>query len=206
MIMSKKLLFGTHNSGTSSKLVWWQWLFSPLLHLTSRCQSRTISEQISDGVVLFNFQVCYYANDWHFSHGLCIYRDKLFDAIHLIQDELKRDDKKKIYIQLSLDKNFLIGQNIDEYVKLVNLLLTEYNSERLVIMSCIIEKGEVLYSNKNHWLKYEEHYWTMGWYEKNGKSIFDKIPLPKRHAKKYNKEYIKSCKKDVLMLDFYELK
>ena len=89
---------------------------------------------------------------------------------------------------------------------MVNLLLTEYNSERLVIMSCIIEKGEVLYSNKNHWLKYEEHYWTMGWYEKNGKSIFDKIPLPKRHAKKYNKEYIKSCKKDVLMLDFYELK
>ena len=143
--MSKKLLFGTHNSGTSSKLVWWQRLFAPILHLTSRCQFRTISEQINDGVILFNFQICYYMKEWHFSHGLCIYKDKLFDALHMIQDELKKDESKKIYIQLSLDKNFLLGQNIDEYKKLVVLLLNEYHSDRLVFMSCIIEKGENLY-------------------------------------------------------------
>lgn len=204
--MSKKLLFGTHNSGTSSKLVLWQRLFAPILHLTSRCQSRTISEQINDGVVLYNFQVCYYHNDWHFSHGMCIYVDKLFDAIHMIQDELKRDESKKIYIQLSLDKNFLLGQNIDEYKKLVNLLITEYSNDRLVFMNCIIEKGEIVYSNNNHWLKYEEHYWTMGWAKINGKSWLDKLPFPKRHAKKYNKFYINECKKNVLMLDFYDIK
>lgn len=204
--MSKKLLFGTHNSGTSSKLVWWQRLFAPILHLTSRCQSRTISEQINDGIVLYNFQVCYYRNDWHFSHGMCIYVDKLMDAIHMIQDELKRDESKKIYIQLSLDKNFLLGQNIDEYKKLVNLLITEYSDDRLVFMSCIVENGEIVYSNKNHWLKYEEHYWTMGWAKINGKSWLDKLPLPKRHAKKYNKVYINECKKNVLMLDFYDMK
>lgn len=203
--MSKKLLFGTHNSGTSSKLVWWQRLFAPILHLTSRCQTRSISEQISDGIVLFNFQVCYYRNDWHFSHGMCIYTDKLMDAIHMIQDELKKDESKKIYIQLSLDKNFLIGQNIDEYKKLVDLLITEYSDDRLVFMSCIVEKGERIYSNNNHWLKYEEHYWTMGWAKVYGISWIDKLPLPKRHAKKYNKTYIEQCNKNVLMLDFYEL-
>lgn len=203
--MSKKLLFGTHNSGTSSKLVWWQRLFAPILHLTSRCQTRSISEQISDGIVLFNFQVCYYRNDWHFSHGMCIYTDKLMDAIHMIQDELKRNESKKIYIQLSLDKNFLIGQNIDEYKKLVDLLITEYSDDRLVFMSCIVEKGERIYSNNNHWLKYEEHYWTMGWAKAYGTSWIDKLPLPRRHAKKYNKTYIEQCNKNVLMLDFYEL-
>lgn len=203
--MSKKLLFGTHNSGTSSKLVWWQRLFAPLLHLTSRCQTRSISEQISDGIVLFNFQVCYYRNDWHFSHGMCIYTDKLMDAIHMIQDELKRDESKKIYIQLSLDDNFLIGQNIDEYKKLVDLLITEYSDDRLVFMNCIVEKGERIYNNNNHWLKYEEHYWTMGWAKAYGTSWIDKLPLPRRHAKKYNKTYIEQCKKNVLMLDFYEI-
>jgi hypothetical protein len=204
--MSKKLLFGTHNSGTSSKLVWWQYLFAPIMHLTSRCQSRSISEQISDGIVLFNFQVCYYRNDWHFSHGMCIYTDKLMDAIHMIQDELNKDKSKKIYIQLSLDKNFLLGQNIDEYKKLVNLLITEYSNDRLIFMSCIIEKGEIVYSNNNHWLKYEERYWTMGWAKINGKSWLDKLPFPKHHAKKYNKVYINECKKNVLMLDFYDMK
>jgi hypothetical protein len=204
--MSKKLLFGTHNSGTSSKLVWWQYLFAPIMHLTSRCQSRSISEQISDGIVLFNFQVCYYRNDWHFSHGMCIYTDKLMDAIHMIQDELNKDKSKKIYIQLSLDKNFLIGQNIDEYKKLVDLLITEYNNDRLIFMSCIVEKGEVLYSNPKHGLKYVEHYWTLTWGKLNGESWLDKLPLPKRHAKKFNKGYVESCKKDVLMLDFYEIK
>lgn len=204
--MSKKLLFGTHNSGTSSKLVWWQRLFAPIMHLTSRCQSRSISEQISDGIVLFNFQVCYYRNDWHFSHGMCIYVDKLMDAIHMIQDELNKDVSKKIYIQLSLDKNFLIGQNIDEYKKLVDLLITEYDNDRLIFLSCIVEKGEIIHISLKNGLNYTEHYWTLTWGKLNGESWLDKLPLPKRHAKKFNKGYIESCKKDVLMLDFYEIK
>jgi hypothetical protein len=204
--MSKRLLFGTHNSGTSSKLIWWQRLFAPILHLTSRCQSRTISEQINDGIVLFNFQVCYYRNDWYFSHGMCIYVDKLFDSIHMIQDELNKDKSKKIYIQLSLDNNFLIGQNKDEYKKLVNLLITEYSNERLIFINCLIENGDILYNNPKHGLKYVEHYWTSSWGKLNGTSWLDKLPLPKRHAKKFNKDYIKSCKKGVLMLDFYDIK
>jgi hypothetical protein len=48
-----------------------------------------------------------------------------------------------------------------------------------------------------------EHYWTMGWAKVNAKSWIDKLPLPKYHAKKYNKKYIDECKKQYLMLDFY---
>lgn len=202
--MSKNLLFGTHNSGTSSKLVWWQRLFAPILHLTSRCQTRSLSEQLSDGIVLFNFQVCYYKGEWYFSHGLCIYTLKLIDAIHLMKSHLRDNSDKKLYFQLSLDKNFLIGQNIDKYKELIELLNKEYCDDRLIMLYSIVEGGDVLYRNKDIKLSYEEHYWTQTWGELHGINWLDKIPLPKRHAKKYNESYRSSCKKNILMLDFYE--
>ena len=202
------LLYGTHNSGTSSSLVWWLRPFGYLLNLTSRCQSRSIEEQLGDGIVLFNFQVCHYRNDWHFSHGLCIYDGLLFDAIRDIMIYLHNcnDINKKIYIQLSLDKNFLVGQNIDEYKKLVNYFVNELDNDRIIILWCVIEGGEFLFINPTHGLNYSEKYWLKD-FKINGikKSLLDKLPLPKYHAKKYNKLYKGECKKDVLMLDYYEL-
>ena len=104
-----------------------------------------------------------------------------------------------------MDKNFLGGQNIEEYDDLVDFLISEYASDRLIFMYCIVEGGEVLYSNLKHGLQYEEHYWTQGWSLLNSSSWLDKLPLPKRHAKKFNQSYKDSCKKNVLMLDYYEL-
>lgn len=203
--MSNKVLkYGTHNSGTSSKLVWWQRLFAPFMHLTSRCQSRTISEQISDGVILFNFQICYYQGNWHFSHGLCIYEDKFLDSIHMLKNHLKENIDKKIYFQLSLDKNFLVGQDVERFKKLISLLTDAFCDDRLIMMWGIVEGGETIYSNGGHGLKYEEHYWTLGWAKTSGK-WYNFFPLPKYYAKKNNKRYIEECKRDVLMLDFYEL-
>ena len=51
------MILGTHNSGAGGRLVWWQRPFASLLHLTSRCQNRSIKEQLKDGVKLFNLQV-----------------------------------------------------------------------------------------------------------------------------------------------------
>ena len=202
------LLYGTHNSGTSSSLVWWLRPFGYLLNLTSRCQSRSIVEQLEDGIVLFNFQVCYYRNDWHFSHGLCIYDGLLFDALREIIIYLHncKDVNKKIYIQLSLDKNFLVGQNIKEYSKLVNYLINELYNDRVIILWCVIEGDKFLYMNSNHGLNYSEKYWVKG-FEIDGykKSLLDMLPLPKYHAKKFNKLYIDGCNKEVLMLDYYEI-
>jgi hypothetical protein len=54
-------------------------------------------------------------------------------------------------------------------------------------------------------LSLEEHYWSMGWAKVNAKSWIDYLPLPKRHAKKYNSKYKKECTKQYLMLDFYDI-
>ena len=62
------------------------------------------------------------------------------------------------------------------------------------------------YINAKDSVNCSEHYWTMGWAKINAKSWLDYIPLPKRHAKKYNKQYIEENKADYLMLDFIEIK
>ena len=194
---------GTHNSGTSSKLVWWQRPFSWLIHLTSRCQTLSIEEQLKNNVRFFNLQVTYYKGQWVFSHGMAIYTDKLLDAIELMEKYATPDCP--VYYQLRLDENFLLGQNVNEFEKIVNYLLTKHNN---VKMRYAYVEGDkrYIYKNTKDTVDCSEHYWTIDWAKVNKKSWIDLIPLPKRHAKKYNKEYIEQNKSDYLMLDFIEIK
>ena len=196
---------GTHNSGTSSKLVWWQRPFSYLLHLSSRCQTLSIEEQLKNNVRLFNLQITYYKKEWVFSHGMCIYTEKFYDAINTM---IKYATKKSpVYFQLFLDKNFLLGQNKEEFRNLVKNLLIYLKDTNVYMKFAFIEKSkEYPYNNSKINIKTSEHYWTMGWAKNNAKSWVDYLPLPKRHAKKYNKQYIEENKADYLMLDFIEIK
>lgn len=194
---------GTHNSGTSSKLVWWQRPFSWLIHLTSRCQTLSIEEQLENNVRFFNLQVTYYKGQWVFSHGMSIYTEKLLDAIDLMKKYATKDCP--VYYQLFLDKNFLLGQNVDEFEKLVGHLLATSNNVKMRY-AYIEGTKQYSYINSKDTVNCSEHYWTMSWAKTNAKSWIDYIPLPKRHAKKYNKEYIEQNKSDYLMLDFIEIK
>ena len=194
---------GTHNSGTSSKLVWWQSPFGWLIHLTSRCQTLSIEEQLKNNVRFFNLQVTYYKGQWVFSHGMAIYTDKLLDAIKLMEKYATPDCP--VYYQLFLDKNFLLGQNVDEFEKIVGHLLAISNNVKMRY-AYIEGTKKYAYINAKDSVNCSEHYWNMGWAKTNAKSWIDYIPLPKRHAKKYNKEYIEQNKSDYLMLDFIEIK
>lgn len=196
---------GTHNSGTFSKLVWWQRPFGFLLHPTSRCQTLSIEEQLKSNVRLFNLQVVFYNGEWVFSHGLCIYTGKLYDALNTMIKYATHESP--VYFQLSLDKNFLIGQNENEYRKLVESLKDELIFTNVHMTYAIIEGNkEVLFNNTKYKCNHSEHYWTLSWSKTSAKNWLDKIPLPKRHAKQYNKEYIENNKTEYLMLDFIEYK
>ena len=85
------MILGTHNSGTGEELVWWQRPLSFIFHLLSRCQSRTIAEQLINGVKLFNLQVTYYRGEWRFSHGCSIYTTNLLDAIKKMKRHATKD-------------------------------------------------------------------------------------------------------------------
>ena len=194
---------GTHNSGTSSKLVWWQRPFNWLIHLTSRCQTMSIEEQLKNNVRFFNLQVTYYKGQWVFSHGMAIYTERLLDAMELFKQY--STPECPVFYQLFLDKNFLLGQNVNEFDILVGHLLAKYNNVKM--RYAYIEGSNMyLYRNSKDDVNCSEHYWTMSWAKSNAKSLLDYIPLPKRHAKKYNKQYIEENKADYLMLDFIEIK
>jgi hypothetical protein len=193
---------GTHNSGTFSKLVWWQRPFGFLLNLFSRCQTLSIKEQLEKNVRVFNLQVAFYKGEWVFSHGLCIYKEKLFDALEVMR-EYSEKHNCDIYYQLYLDKNFLIGQNETEFEILVNLLKSYSEKNRVLMLTNLVEgKGKFECIRR---IDLEEHYWTLGWAKLNKKNIFNFLPLLKRHAKKYNKKYIKECNHEYLMLDYIEI-
>ena len=193
------MILGTHNSATSGKLVWWQRPFALLLHLTSRCQDRTIAEQLADGVRLFNLQVCWYKGEWHISHGLCIYEERLMDILAQLKAY------KGIVIQLYLDNNFWLKRSERAFVRLVGDIKKNYCSPKFILQKAWIEGTEKYPHKTEYKLNIEEHYWSQGWASAFASSWLDKLPLPKRHAKKHNAAYKKACKSDYLMLDFYEL-
>lgn len=195
---------GTHNSGTYSNLVWWQHILSPILNVTSRCQTLSIKDQLKNNVRLFNLQITYYRNEWVFSHGICIYTSKLHDAIC---DMVRYATKESpVYFQLFLDNNFLLGQNKNEFKKLVNDLLDTLQDTNVYMLYAYIEgTDEYPYRNSNINLSISEHYWTKSWAENNAKSWIDKLPLPKRHAKIYNNKYMDENTANYLMLDFIEI-
>ncbi len=193
---------GTHNSGTSSKLVWWQRPFSWLLHLTSRCQTLSIEEQLKNNVRLFNLQITRYKNIWVFSHGMCIYESSVEDTITTM--ERYATTESPIYLQIYLDKNFILGQNKEAFRQFIYHLNSRLASKPIFIISTWIERTDEKWGC-NMGISISEHYWTMGWAKVNAKSWIDYLPLPKRHAKKYNKKYIEENKTDYLMLDFVEI-
>ena len=194
---------GTHNSGTSSKLVWWQHPFGYLLNSTSQCQTLSIEEQLKNFVRVFNIQVTYYKNEWVFSHGFCIYTYKMYDAISKMVQYATPESP--VYFQLFLDKNLLLGQNNKEFRKMVDELNNELKNTNVYMLYAYIEGTNEYPYISNIKLNVSEHYWTISWADVNAKSWIDKIPLPKRHAKIYNEKYKEENKSDYLMLDFVEI-
>lgn len=197
------MIYGTHNSATSGKLVWWLWPIGGLINLTSKCQNRTIEEQLQDGVRLFNLQITRYKGEWVFSHGLAIYKEKLNDVLKLFEKYATQDNP--VYFQLYLDDNLFLGQPCEEFRELSKMLAKIYHKDYPVkLLYTWIEGSKEYPYNSGISISCEEHYWTLGWAKNNALSIIDFLPLPKRHAEEWNAYYKINCKAEYLMLDFYE--
>lgn len=197
------MIQGTHNSGTGGRLIWWQRPFTFILNPTSRCQEKSIAEQIKDGVKLFNLQVTHHNGRWHFSHGLCIYEERLFEALGIMRAAARK--KAPIYFQLYLDKNFFLGQKKELFLKLVEDIKKYYCAPHFVMLSAWIEGSNEYPHKARTSIDKREHYWTKTWGKLFGKSLIDRLPLPLRHAKLYNEAYRKNCNSKYLMLDFYNI-
>lgn len=195
------MTLGTHNSATGGQLLWWLRPLAWVINPTSKCQDKTIQEQLQDGVKVFNLQVAYVNGKWRFSHGLALYKEDVPLTIRQLRAWATKHEP--IYFQLYLDKCFWCKQDIEEFEFLVEQLKREYCDENFVMLYAWVEGTKYYPYSSSKKISLEEHYWTMGWGKMYGKSWIDKLPLPKRHAKKYNSKYKKNCKTEYLMLDYY---
>lgn len=199
------MIFGTHNSATGGRLVWWLRPLGGIINLTSKCQDRTITDQLADGVKLFNLQVAYVGGKWRFTHGLAIYEEDVIET--LAKMKACASAKEPIYFQLYLDKCFWCKQDEIKFIELIAQIRNEFLDDKLMMFDPWIEGTNEHFRMGNvlEKVSLEEHYWTLKWGKMYGKSWLDKIPLPRRHARKYNSKYNNECKTEYLMLDYYNI-
>ena len=198
------MILGTHNSATGGRLLWWLRPLAWLINPTSKCQDKTIQEQLQDGVRLFNLQVARHNGVWRFSHGLALYKEDVMLTIRQLRAWATKHEP--IYFQLYLDKSFWCKQDEIAFIELCSLLISEYLVDGVFMMFDPLIEGTNEYfrmGNVFEKISLEEHYWTLAWGKMYGKTWVDKIPLPKRHAKKFNAKYKSECKNEYLMLDYY---
>lgn len=100
----KNMILGTHNSATGGKLLWWLRPLAWIINPTSKCQNRTIADQLADGVKVFNLQVAYVGGTWRFTHGLAIYKEDVIETLAMMKACSTKEEP--IYFQLYLDKCF----------------------------------------------------------------------------------------------------
>lgn len=191
--------YGTHNSATGGHLVWWLRPLTWIINPTSKCQDKSIDEQLKDGVKLFNLQVAYNGKRWYFSHGFALYKEDVIETIAKMRSYATVDNP--IYFQLYLDKNFWFTQDEFAFTKLIEDIKKTFNCPYFVMLSAWVEGTNKYLHKSNSKIKWEEKYWVY----KQSKSILDKIPLPRRYAKKHNQRFKAECTKNYLMLDFYNI-
>lgn len=195
------MILGTHNSSTGGKLLWWLKPLAWLINPTSKCQDKTIQEQLIAGVKVFNLQVAYINGKWRFSHGLALYKEDVMLTIRQLRAWATKHEP--IYIQLYLDRCFWCKQDIEEFEFLIECIKNDYCNDCFFVLSSWVEGTQYYPYCSGVKISMEEHYWTMGWAKVNAQSWIDKLPLPKRHAKIFNARYKSECKVEYLMLDFY---
>lgn len=195
------MILGTHNSGTGGQLLWWLRPLAWVINPTSKCQDKTIQEQLEGGVKVYNLQVAYVGGEWRFTHGLAIYKEDVFNTLRLIDSYATENEP--IYVQLYLDKCFWCKQNVEAFEFLIETIKRNSFSDYFFILNSWVEGTNYYPYSSGKKISMEEHYWSIGWAKKYAKSWLDYLPLPRRHAKRYNKKYKSECKSDYLMLDFY---
>ena len=197
------MTFGTHNSATGGKLLWWLRPFAWVINPTSKCQDKTISDQLADGVKLFNLQVAFVGGKQRFSQGLAVYKEDVIETIAMMK--ACASAKQPIYFQLVLDKCLWAPNSDTAFARLVAEIKNQFCCPYFVMLYAMVE-GTNKYPHKSESkLKWEERYWTLAWGKMYGKTWLDRLPLPKRHARLHNAKYKKNCKTEYLMLDYYDI-
>lgn len=192
------MILGTHNSmayGNPRK--WWMKIFAPF----SVCQTKTIDEQLAEGVRCFDLRVRLQrskSGEWTFAHGLYETCQPVLSTICYLGD-WARTHHEPLYIRIILERKKYDGYETQKFYRLCRWMLDKY-SGRLVCFEGRRKGGwkEIFpYTVKiSVWQPVSSVAEDARWYEK---------VLPKVYARRKNAENREKAgygNEDVALFDF----
>ena len=205
--------YGTHNSLTYAKLVWWQRPFSWLINLFSRCQDKDITAQVLSDVVAFDIQVALYKDEWKVSHGIAWYDVDVIDMLKYL-NKLACCLNTRFSIRIGLDRHLFRTKKkrgeerirFDEVIDFVMVTL-----KNLRPLGVYVEYPEYKILEEFYQTDMEQRYWSLSFAREKAKQTrciwkyLYYLPIPRLWARKYRNEWEAKAildNKKIFMTDF----
>ena len=205
--------YGTHNSLTYAKLVWWQRPFSWLINPFCRCQDKDITAQVLSDVVAFDIQVALYKDEWKVSHGIAWYDVDVIDMLKYL-NKLADFNYTPYCIRIGLDRHFFRTKKkrgeerirFDEVIDFVMVTL-----KNLRPLGVYVEYPQYKILEEFYQTDMEQRYWSLSFAREKAKQTrgiwkyLYYLPIPLLWAKKYRNEWEAKAildNKKIFMTDF----
>ena len=203
--------YGTHNSLTYAKLVWWQRPFGWLINPFCRCQDKDITAQVKSGVVAFDIQIALYKDVWKASHGIAWYDVDVIPMLKYL-NKLACCLNTRFSIRIGLDRHLFRTKKkrgeerirFDEVIDLVTL-------KNLRPLGVYVEYPEYKILEEFYQTDMEQRYWSLSFAREKAKQTrgiwkyIYYLPIPILWAKKYRNEWEAKAildNKKIFMTDF----
>lgn len=204
--------YGTHNSLTYAKLVWWQRPFGWLINPFCRCQDKDITAQVKSDVVAFDIQVALYKDEWKVSHGIAWYDVDVIDMLKYL-NKLADFNYTPYCIRIGLDHHFFRtkkkrNKEREEFERFIDFLHT---LRYLFFVEVYVEYSEYKVLEEFSPTDIEQRYWSLSFAKEKAKQTrgiwkyLYYLPIPRLWAKKYRNEWEAKAildNKKIFMTDF----
>ena len=205
--------YGTHNSLTYAKLVWWQRPFAWLINPFCRCQDKDITAQVKSGVVAFDIQIALYKDVWKASHGIAWYDVDVIPMLKYL-NKLACCLNTRFSIRIGLDRHLFRTKKkrgeerirFDEVIDFVMVTL-----KNLRPLGVYVEYSECKALEEFQQRYMEQRYWSLSFAKEKAKQTrgiwkyLYYLPIPLLWAKKYRNEWEAKAildNKKIFMTDF----
>ena len=204
--------YGTHNSLTYAKLVWWQRPFGWLINPFCRCQDKDITAQVKSDVVAFDIQIALYKDTWKASHGIAWYDVDVIPMLEYL-DRLAYSLNTRFAIRIGLDRHFFRtkkkrNKEREEFEKFIDFLHT---LRHLFFVEVYVEYPEYKVLEEFSQTDMEQRYWSLSFAREKAKQTrgiwkyLYYLPIPRLWAKKYRNEWEATAiqnNRKIFMTDF----
>lgn len=205
--------YGTHNSLTYAKLIWWQRPFAWLINPFSRCQDKDITTQVNNDVVAFDIQMALYKDKWKASHGIAWYDVDIIPMLEYL-NKLAGNLKERFYVRIGLDRHFFRTKKRHEkereaFNDFVEIYLKTYRNLEVIELYVEYPEYKILFKGRTGGI--EQIYWSLAFAREKArqarglKKYLYYLPVPRLWARKYRNEWEAMAivrNKEIFMTDF----